>query len=112
MLTNTGKLAWYYQELPGDDWDADHNHERMLIHTRVAPDPRYVKWISSALRPGEEHDIVVTVAEGGDAHQLRQPLCAAVPHVGKSHRRDRLRGWAYRIRTLMCRENIHLFEKS
>ena len=27
---NTGKLNWYYQELPGDDWDADHNHERML----------------------------------------------------------------------------------
>jgi hypothetical protein len=24
---------------------------------------------------------------------------------------DRLRGWAYRTRTLMCRENIHLFEK-
>ena len=44
---NTGKLAWYYQELPGDDWDADHNHERMLIHTRVAPDPRYVKWNAS-----------------------------------------------------------------
>src|SRR5580700_10671022 len=26
--------------------------------------------------------------------------------------RDRLRGWAYRIRTLMCKEKIHLFEKS
>jgi alcohol dehydrogenase (cytochrome c) len=69
---NTGKLAWYYQELPGDDWDADHNHERMLIHTRVAPDPRYVKWIASALRPGEEHDVVVTVAEGGGMFVLEQ----------------------------------------
>jgi hypothetical protein len=29
-----------------------------------------------------------------------------------AHLRDRLHGWAYRIRTLMCRENIHLFEKS
>jgi hypothetical protein len=26
--------------------------------------------------------------------------------------RDRLRGWAYRIRTSMCREKIHLFDKS
>jgi len=69
---STGKLVWYYQELPGDDWDADHNHERMLIHTRVAPDPRHVKWISSALRPGEEHDIVVTVAEGGGMFALEQ----------------------------------------
>ena len=33
----TGKLVWYYQELPGDDWDADHNHERILVHTRVEP---------------------------------------------------------------------------
>jgi alcohol dehydrogenase (cytochrome c) len=61
----TGKLNWYYQELPGDDWDADHNHERILVHTKVAPDPRHVKWISSVLNPGEEHDVVVTVAEGG-----------------------------------------------
>jgi hypothetical protein len=29
-----------------------------------------------------------------------------------AHGRDRLRGWAYRIRTLMCREKIHLFDKS
>ncbi|NIN35012.1 MAG: hypothetical protein GTO60_07940, partial [Gammaproteobacteria bacterium] len=21
---DTGELAWYYQHLPGDDWDADH----------------------------------------------------------------------------------------
>jgi hypothetical protein len=33
-------------------------------------------------------------------------------HTGKSHRRDRLRGWAYRIRTFMCKMNIHLFETS
>ena len=23
---DTGKLVWYYQELPGDDWDLDHTH--------------------------------------------------------------------------------------
>jgi alcohol dehydrogenase (cytochrome c) len=61
----TGKLVWYYQELPGDDWDADHNHERILVRTRLNPDPRHVKWISPAVVPGEERDVVVTVAEGG-----------------------------------------------
>jgi hypothetical protein len=40
------------------------------------------------------------------------PARRAVPHAGKSHRRDRLRGWTYRIRTSMCREKIHLFEHS
>lgn len=62
---NTGKLVWYYQELPGDDWDADHNHERILVRAKVDPDPKYVKWINPALKPGEERNVVVTVAEGG-----------------------------------------------
>ncbi len=68
----TGKLDWYYQELPGDDWDADHNHERILVHTRVSPDPRFAKWISSSLVPDEERDIVVTVAEGGGMFAVEQ----------------------------------------
>jgi alcohol dehydrogenase (cytochrome c) len=68
----TGKLVWYYQELPGDDWDADHNHERILLHTRVSPDPKHVKWISPSLVQGSEHDVVVTVAEGGGMFVLDQ----------------------------------------
>ena len=68
----TGKLNWYYQELPGDDWDADHNHERLLIHTRVSPDPKHVKWINPAIKSGEEHDIVLTAAEGGGMFALEQ----------------------------------------
>ncbi len=62
---STGKLTWYYQHLPGDDWDLDVTHERTLVRTRVAPDARFVKWINPAIRPGEERDMVVTVAEGG-----------------------------------------------
>ena len=31
----TGKLDWYYQHLPGDDWDSDYTHERTLLRTRV-----------------------------------------------------------------------------
>jgi len=61
----TGKLLWYYQELPGDDWDADHNQERVLVRTRINPDARHAKWISPAIVPGEERDVVVTVGEGG-----------------------------------------------
>ncbi len=68
----TGKLLWYYQELPGDDWDADHNHERILVRTRLNPDPRHAKWISPAIVPGEERDVVVTVAEGGGLFVVAQ----------------------------------------
>jgi alcohol dehydrogenase (cytochrome c) len=68
----TGKLAWYYQELPGDDWDADHNHERVLVHTKLNPDPKHVKWISPDIKPGEERDVIVTVAEGGGMFVIDQ----------------------------------------
>jgi PQQ-dependent dehydrogenase (methanol/ethanol family) len=61
----TGKLVWYYQELPGDDWDADHNQERILTRTKLNPDPNHVRWISSALPRNEEREVIVTVAEGG-----------------------------------------------
>jgi alcohol dehydrogenase (cytochrome c) len=62
---NTGKLVWYYQELPGDDWDADHNQERILIRTLVNPDARHVKWRASDLPRNQEREVVVTVGEGG-----------------------------------------------
>ncbi|HWP83985.1 MAG TPA: PQQ-binding-like beta-propeller repeat protein, partial [Terriglobia bacterium] len=61
----TGKLAWYYQHLPGDDWDSDHAHERVLVRTAVNPDPAAVKWINPRIRRGEQRDIVVSVGEPG-----------------------------------------------
>ncbi|OFW03437.1 MAG: hypothetical protein A3I61_16705 [Acidobacteria bacterium RIFCSPLOWO2_02_FULL_68_18] len=70
LNVETGRLVWYYQELPGDDWDADHNQERLLIRTRVAPNPRLVKWINPTITPGVEQDVVITVAEGGGMFAL------------------------------------------
>ena len=67
---DTGKLVWYYQHLPGDDWDSDHIHERTLVRTKVSPDPKFVKWINPTVPKGEERDIVVEVAEAGDVFAL------------------------------------------
>jgi alcohol dehydrogenase (cytochrome c) len=61
----TGKLTWYYQHLPGDDWDLDHVHERTLVRTAVNPDPKEVKWINPNVKRGEQRDIVVSVGEAG-----------------------------------------------
>lgn len=61
----TGKLAWYYQHLPADDWDSDYTHERTLLRTKIAPNPKFVKYINPAIRPGEERDIAVTIGEAG-----------------------------------------------
>ncbi|MGK0296481.1 MAG: alcohol dehydrogenase (cytochrome c) [Gammaproteobacteria bacterium] len=67
-----GKLAWYYQHLPGDDWDADHTHERILARTTFNPDPNEVKWINPNIRKGEERDVVVHIGEGGGMWLLDQ----------------------------------------
>ena len=72
LEVETGKLAWYYQELPGDDWDADHNHERLLIHTSVKPDPKHVRWISPGAQTGAEQNIIFTVSEGGGMFAIAQ----------------------------------------
>jgi alcohol dehydrogenase (cytochrome c) len=67
---NTGKLSWYYQHLPGDDWDSDYTHERTLLHTSLAPDPKFVKWINPAIKKGEQRDVAVTVGEAGGIFEL------------------------------------------
>ena len=61
----TGKIVWYYQHLPGDDWDADHVEERILVNTTVNPDPKAVKWVNPKITPGEKREILVTLGEPG-----------------------------------------------
>jgi len=61
----TGKLKWYYQHLPGDDWDSDMSHERILLSTEVRPDPSAVKWINPDIKTGERRDIMLSVGEPG-----------------------------------------------
>jgi alcohol dehydrogenase (cytochrome c) len=62
---DTGELVWYYQHLPGDDWDQDVTNERILITTPVAPDPEHVKWINPDIEPGEVRDVVTAIGEPG-----------------------------------------------
>jgi PQQ-dependent dehydrogenase (methanol/ethanol family) len=66
----TGKLQWYYQHLPGDDWDLDATHERTLLTTKVAPNPKFVKWINPKIKADEQRDIAVTLTEGGGLFAL------------------------------------------
>ncbi|HYR85888.1 MAG TPA: PQQ-binding-like beta-propeller repeat protein [Terriglobia bacterium] len=67
---DTGKLRWYFQHLPGDDWDQDYTNERILLHTRVSPDPKFVKWLNPDIPKGQERDVVMNVGEGGGIFAL------------------------------------------
>ena len=80
---DTGKLRWYYQHLPGDDWDEDYANERTLLRTTFNPDPKFVKWINPDVKRGEQRDVAVMVGEGGgifviDRGQRSVPLGESV----------------------------------
>jgi alcohol dehydrogenase (cytochrome c) len=65
LNADTGRLAWYYQHLPGDDWGKDQNYERTLLKTPVSPDPRFVRWINPKITSGETRDIAISAGEPG-----------------------------------------------
>jgi alcohol dehydrogenase (cytochrome c) len=60
----TGELKWYFQHLPGDDWDEDYTNERTLIDSPINPDPAHAKWINESAR-GENRKTSVMIGEGG-----------------------------------------------
>ncbi len=62
---DTGKLAWYYQHIPADDWDSDWTQERVLFTSKFDPDPKAVKWFNPNVKRGEQRDMVATVGEPG-----------------------------------------------
>ncbi|MGK0298441.1 MAG: alcohol dehydrogenase (cytochrome c) [Gammaproteobacteria bacterium] len=62
---DTGELAWYYQYLPGDDWDYDPAHEQIRFTSAINPDPDSVKWINPNIPRGQVREMLVGVAETG-----------------------------------------------
>jgi alcohol dehydrogenase (cytochrome c) len=67
---DTGELAWYWQGLPADDWDADNNQERLLINTVSNWSSDFIKWINPAIQMGTERKIVLYNAEGGGQYAV------------------------------------------
>lgn len=55
-----GTLAWHYQHLV-DHWDLDHPFERLLVNTRIAPDPTEVPWINPAIDPEKEYKVLTGI---------------------------------------------------
>jgi alcohol dehydrogenase (cytochrome c) len=60
LEVDSGEIRWYYQHL-NDHWDLDHPFERLLVETRVAPDPDEVTWINPNLRSGETRKVITGI---------------------------------------------------
>ena len=60
LEVETGEIRWHYQHL-NDHWDLDHPFERLLVETRVAPDPDAVTWINPSLQSGEVRKVITGI---------------------------------------------------
>ena len=60
LEVETGEIRWHYQHL-NDHWDLDHPFERLLVETRVAPDPDAVSWINPNLQAGEVRKVITGI---------------------------------------------------
>ena len=60
---DTGEIVWYYQHLPGDELDADHPHERILVDIRYEPSDE-LEWYNAAAA-GEERKAVWAAGKAG-----------------------------------------------
>ncbi len=61
LNADTGEMVWYFQHLPGDEWDQDHPFERILVETEVSPDPDAVAWLNPDITPGGRRKVVTGV---------------------------------------------------
>lgn len=60
LEVDTGEIRWHYQHL-NDHWDLDHPFERLLVETRVSPNPDAVSWINPDLQPGEMRKVITGI---------------------------------------------------
>jgi len=62
LNADTGEIEWYFQHIPGGNWDQDHPYERLIVETDVTPDPDSVTWINPEIN--EERRKVITGVPG------------------------------------------------
>ena len=60
LEVETGEIRWYYQHMV-DHWDLDHPFERLLVDTRVSPNPDAVSWINPRIQPGEVRKVMTGI---------------------------------------------------
>ncbi len=59
LNADTGEVVWYFQHIPGDEWDLDHPFARVIVETDVSPGD--VEWRNDAITPGRRRKIVTGI---------------------------------------------------
>lgn len=66
IRSDTGELAWAFQHLPRDNWDADHMGVRIYVDSLpVNPDPDHVKWVNPSLANSSVRNVLWAIGKPG-----------------------------------------------
>ena len=58
---DTGEIEWYFQHIPGGNWDQDHPFERIVVESEVTPNPDAVSWINPNIVSAERRKLVTGI---------------------------------------------------
>ena len=61
LNADTGEIEWYFQHIPGGNWDQDHPFERLVVESEVAPDPDEVSWINPTIDSSARRKVITGI---------------------------------------------------
>jgi glucose dehydrogenase len=61
LNADTGAIEWYFQHIPGDNWDQDHPFERLIVETAVTPDADAVSWMNPNIISSERRKVITGI---------------------------------------------------
>lgn len=61
LNADTGEIAWYFQHIPGGNWDQDHPFERLIVETEVTPDADAVSWMNPDIASSERRKVITGI---------------------------------------------------
>ncbi len=61
LNADTGEIEWYFQHIPGGNWDQDHPFERLVVETEVIPDADAVSWINPDIQSSQRRKVITGI---------------------------------------------------
>jgi len=61
LNADTGEIEWYFQHIPGGNWDQDHPFERLIVETEVIPDEDAVSWINPNITSSSRRKVITGI---------------------------------------------------
>lgn len=61
LNADTGEIEWYFQHIPGGNWDQDHPFERIIVETEVTPEADAVSWINPNIASRERRKVITGI---------------------------------------------------